>query len=167
MERLSDLYESLDERAARLASRWSGQLLSGQYDPIAVSSRAVDTGNEEREKFLDPGPGSPSGKAEERGAAYYPAVPVSQCEDRDPGEVGGLHERECRDGCDPANCDGGFRPSASTPPYFLSPFKPLKSHDPPPDTLRYAPDDMAQDIHTLHDVAIRTADAFADLCVES
>ena len=159
MERLSDLYESLDDRAARLASRWSGQLLSEQDEPIAVSSRAADMAAEETEKYLDAGPAPPSRKAEERGVACHSAVPVSHCEDRDPGDVGGFHER----GEGAAALSPGCFPRQRTGVSI----KPLKSHDPPPDTLRHAPEDMAQDIHTLHDVAIRTADAFADLCVDT
>ena len=125
MERLSDLYESLDDRAARLAARWSGQLLS------------------EKEGC---------GEVRRPGACHREPTPESDLRSVE-------HERREGAAALSRECCPGRRTAVS--------IRPLKSHDPPPDTLRYAPDDMAQDIHTLHDVAIRTADAFAELCVDS
>ncbi|MAP94900.1 MAG: hypothetical protein CMK07_08115 [Ponticaulis sp.] len=41
---------------------------------------------------------------------------------------------------------------------------PLKTADPPPDLLEGAAEDETNDLHALHDVALRTADMFPALC---
>lgn len=41
---------------------------------------------------------------------------------------------------------------------------PLKTADPPPDLLTDAPEDESDDLHALHDIAYRAAEAFPSLC---
>ena len=75
---------------------------------------------------------------------------------------------------EPAGADNAESPAPEKPRIYgearswrggvTAMIRPLKSHDPPPDLIFDAPDDEIEDLHILHDAAIRTAEGFPALC---
>ena len=161
LERLDQLYDEIDKRGRRLAARWAGEI----YGP--------DIQDRREDEASDPPPAPPFlGREQPETASLIVQQGFSplkrglgrngnwsQFPDQGPQDRGGsnggsplLHEQS-----EGADALSRRRRNASS-------IRPLKSHDPPPGLLENADEAEAEDLHILHDVAIRTAGEFHLLC---
>lgn len=137
--RLSKLFDEIDSRARRLAARWAGYLTNpGTDDSVEhpTSDRVGATS-----------PSETRGIAGEQKKPTQTTSPSSQeySPERDPSRSPGL---------------GPGRSGRSN----QIKLNPLKTYWPPPDLFTEAPDDEAEDLRELHDVARRATEAFPSLC---
>ena len=133
LERLGQLYEEVDQRGARLASRWAGYV-QGPGANLVI-------------------PEAPQAVSGTQGFTHlkFSGSRVLARDDKDGGSS--------LPTSDHAGADALSRRRRAA-----SSIRPLKSHDPPPDLLETAAEDEAEDLHILHDAAIRAAEDFPSLC---
>ena len=137
--RLSKLLDEIDPRARRLAARWAGYLTNLGTDDN-VEHPTSDREGAGRSSQRRGNEAEQNEHAPETGSVCSPPW------------KGGLGGEEIP----PEFPDQG---GGST---FL--LNPLKTYWPPPDLLTEAPDDEAEDLRELHDVALRAIEAFHELC---